>query len=187
LRYTGKRKGCKDMIWTNLEVTEVIKQKLHMLLIAHAITAIYYQEEAASVDLQISGHSKNNIQQQCKTVPQAARTSFIFLIILKEQSLVNVILFHHSFGSCKLAFATSNNLIHFASIQASINDTFKVILIGIRSSCLSFMHLCQVNCCQQFIAHIFMYKFDYKASVSKAAVLEVNLQLKVIIFEFKTS
>ncbi|KRX23817.1 hypothetical protein T07_12372, partial [Trichinella nelsoni] len=70
---------------------------------------------------------KSNIQQECKTVPQAARTSSISLIILKEQSLVNVILFHHSFGSCKLAFATSNNLIHFASIQPYVNDTFKVI------------------------------------------------------------
>ncbi|XP_003373120.1 conserved hypothetical protein [Trichinella spiralis] len=123
------------------------KVQLQLYTIKKRLTLLWIYKSLAT--------RKNSIQQQCKTVPQAARASSIFLIILKEQSLVNVILFYHSFGSCKLAFATSNNLIHFAIIQPYVNDTFKFIPHWFHKQlCLPFMHLCQINWCQQFIAHI---------------------------------
>ncbi|KRZ71368.1 hypothetical protein T10_12387, partial [Trichinella papuae] len=163
-RCSKDKESCKGAIWTNLDVTSVIKQNDHIESCPRAeetkpIPAIYDEEaSAASAQPSTSGH-----------FPLFRRSASSYIL---------------------LVFATGSNIRLLAAMRIlGIDGTFKVVpqwyqqLFTIHAFVLG--KLVPAVYCLCTGKDTGTYGFIFQALINKAAVLRVNLNPQTIICDFE--
>ncbi|KRX24157.1 hypothetical protein T07_8998 [Trichinella nelsoni] len=199
-RCSKDKEGCGDAVWTNLDVTTVIKRNDHIESCPVDEHLAYKMEKRAVLTMRSTEETKPIpaiYDEEAFAASAEPSTSGYFPLFKRVKSTITTntgddFLLWQSASRHILVFATGYNIRLLAAMRTwGMNGTFKIVpqwyqqLFTIHAFVAG--KLVPAVCCLCTHKDIGTYRFIFQALISRAVALEIGLNPETIIRDFETA